>query len=93
MQLAAAIQQDSEHPLAKAVMEKAQQQGLDTLTIEHFKVVAGKGVTADYAGVRYYLGSSHWMQSLGQTLPQYKSSQRGASVSWLISETEGDYQL
>src|SRR5690606_18477050 len=42
LQLAAALQQHSEYPLAKAVMSKAKQENISLPAISNFAVVAGK---------------------------------------------------
>ena len=57
------IEQQSEHPLAEAVVRYFQQQKVQSLTIDHFESITGKGVKVMYAGNSYLLGSSALLQS------------------------------
>ena len=86
LQLAASLQQYSEHPLAKAVLNKAHEHNLQPKVVTDFQVVAGRGVKATYQDTTLLLGSGFWMQELGLTLPQIKIDVPGASLSWLVSQ-------
>ncbi len=57
------IEQQSEHPLAEAVVRYFQQQKVQSLTIDHFESITGKGVKVMYAGNSYLLGSPALLQS------------------------------
>lgn len=93
LQLAAALQQHSEHPLAKAVMSKATQESISLPEVSNFAVVAGKGVQAQQGDIRLLLGSSFWMQELGLTLPTELIQVEGASISWLAQQQDGHSEL
>ncbi|HEX5792493.1 MAG TPA: heavy metal translocating P-type ATPase [Rheinheimera sp.] len=93
LQLAAALQQHSEHPLAKAVMARAALDNIATPDLADFTVVAGKGVTASVNNRQLLLGSSHWMTELGLTLPLQHINVAGASVSWLAEKQQQNLQL
>lgn len=61
LQVAAAMERGSEHPLAAAVVRYAEQQGMDgEVDVDEFQAVAGRGVTALVNGQRYVLGSPGW---------------------------------
>lgn len=49
------IEQQSEHPLADAVVKKLE--GENTLALNNFKSITGKGAQADYKGQSYYVGN------------------------------------
>jgi Cu2+-exporting ATPase len=51
--LAAALEGRSEHRLAKAVVEEADNRNLDTPNVRDFEVVAGKGAIGTVNGTRY----------------------------------------
>ncbi|PNH89747.1 heavy metal translocating P-type ATPase [Vibrio diazotrophicus] len=87
--LAYALSNNSEHPLAKAVVNYAQLHQVNLTDIDDFKVVAGKGVKARVAQRNIMLGSSNWMREFGLTLPTEWITIQGASVSWL-AETKDD---
>ena len=59
LQIAGALEQRSEHPLATALLESVAGEGLtfDSLRIENFRALPGRGIVAEVDGVRYYLGS------------------------------------
>lgn len=54
--LAAAAEGDSEHPLAKAIVEAAQHRGLDVQRATDFRASAAVGVTATVDGLRISVG-------------------------------------
>lgn len=55
----AALENGSQHPLASAIMKKAEAEQLlyQSVTIEDFSSITGKGVKGIYKGVTYYVGS------------------------------------
>lgn len=87
LQHAATLQQYSEHPLARAVLQAADAQGIRPAQADAFQVVAGKGVQANIDGQRWLLGNSQWLREYGLTLPESLIDTAGASVSWLASES------
>jgi Cu+-exporting ATPase len=82
LELAAAIQSGSEHPLAKAVVQASPS---NTKKAEGVRSVAGRGVQATVDGRNLALGSSRWMIELGLTLPEDRNE--GQTVSWLADVT------
>jgi len=57
------IEQQSEHPLAEAVVRYFQQKNVQSFTLDHFESITGKGVKVMYAGNSYFLGSPALLQS------------------------------
>jgi len=57
LRFSASLEAGSEHPIAKAVVKKSQEQGLELYPIRDFKAVAGKGIQAVVQDKTYYLGS------------------------------------
>ncbi|MCC6977774.1 MAG: heavy metal translocating P-type ATPase [Candidatus Melainabacteria bacterium] len=73
--LAASLEQPSEHPLAKAVLEGAAAAGVKPLAVSDFHAVAGKGIRATMSvpessmtGAKLALGSERFMNELGVDL-------------------------
>ncbi len=64
LRLAAGLEQRSEHPLAKAIMEAAKKQNIAPPTVLQFDVVAGKGVSAEIEGNSYRMGRPEWAEEL-----------------------------
>lgn len=69
LRLAAALEARSEHPLAKAVMEEAEQRGLEVPSVSDFKVAAGKGIEGLIEGQRFLIGRPEWIEEQGLHLP------------------------
>lgn len=57
------IEQQSEHPLAEAVVRYFKQLDVQSVPLDHFESITGKGVKVMYAGNTYYLGSSALLQT------------------------------
>jgi Cu+-exporting ATPase len=85
LRLSAGLQHGSEHPLAKAVLRRAESRKVSIPPSVGFRAIAGKGVTAEIEGTTYYLGSSRLLEEKGIT-PLAESELGGESVSWLASE-------
>jgi len=50
LRLAASVEKGSEHPLAEAIIKKAEVEGLELAKLEHFKAVTGRGIKAETKG-------------------------------------------
>ncbi len=68
LQLAASLEHQSEHPLARAVVEAAQTRDLELLEVEHFQAEAGYGVSGCVDGVEVHIGAQRYMQRLNVDL-------------------------
>lgn len=64
LQYAYSIETKSEHPLAKAVIAKAQEIGLVPYEITGFKAESGNGLSAEYNGKRIIGGSKKYISSI-----------------------------
>ena len=65
LRLAAAVEKYSEHPLARAVVTYALEQGIDAPEPEDFRVEAGMGASANLPGERIVVGRPEFMQKRG----------------------------
>jgi len=65
LRLAAALERGSEHPLAEAIVEGAQERGIDLPASGDFQSHTGKGVTGTVEGRKVALGNSALMTELG----------------------------
>jgi len=74
LQLAATAEQGSEHPLARAVMQKAKSLGLQTRNIDDFKAVRGKGIVVSSNGGRLVVGSQRFLSEEGVDLHGHKKA-------------------
>jgi len=65
LQLAASLEQPSEHPLASAVVAAAQQKSLALQAVDQFESITGQGVQGQIAGESVLLGNRALMQANG----------------------------
>jgi Cu+-exporting ATPase len=68
MQLTASLELGSEHPLALAIVESAQEQGVELSNVNQFKAIAGQGVEAEIEGKKLLFGNEKLMQERGISL-------------------------
>lgn len=55
--LSAGIESHSEHPLAQAIVESANDRGIEAIDTEHFNAISGKGVEAEVDGQTLLFGN------------------------------------
>ncbi|WP_350432290.1 heavy metal translocating P-type ATPase [Shewanella sp. H8] len=72
LQLAASIEQHSEHPLAQAVVQAATDKGLTLFNVENFTAIAGFGVQAQYQSAQLLFGNEKLMHDKGIALSEYQ---------------------
>ena len=65
MKLACALERGSEHPLAEAIMERADEMGIVARSVEDFRAIPGQGVTAHEGQNVIAAGNARLMDSLG----------------------------
>jgi Cu2+-exporting ATPase len=68
LQLAATAETDSEHPLARTIVEEAAQRGLETLSYRDFTAIAGGGIQATVEGRRVLIGTPRLLANQGIVL-------------------------
>jgi Cu+-exporting ATPase len=96
--LAAAVQKQSDHPLAKAVVTafEASHAGAALPAASHARAVPGRGVEAEVNGERIAIGSRRWVDELELALPAALAlraaelERAGDTVSWLIGPRDGN---
>src|SRR3989344_9558869 len=62
LQLAASLEQGSEHPLAESIVNHAKKQELALSAVEGFKAIPGHGIEASIKGKKYFLGNRKLME-------------------------------
>jgi len=65
LHLAASVERNSEHPLAEAVVQYAQNQGVELTDAREFEAVAGSGVQGYVSDRLVQIGTHRWMNELG----------------------------
>ena len=96
LRLAAAVERDSEHPVARAIVTSAHERRLDVPRATDFEGIPGYGVQASLDGRRLAVGGPNLMVRLGVTPPSGlqsftdEAASRGESVIYLV---EGGHAL
>ena len=65
LRLAASVERNSEHPLAEAVVQYAQSQGVELTDSREFEAHAGSGVQGYVSNQCVQIGTHRWMNELG----------------------------
>jgi len=75
--VAASIEQRSEHPLARAVLEYADQHGITATSATDVRSIPGKGLSGTVQGREVAAGNRALMLDLGIVLPESAQAQPG----------------
>lgn len=62
LELAISLEQYSEHPIAKAILNKGKEKNANLRNTTDFEAVNGYGVKAKIKGTLYYLGNAKWLE-------------------------------
>ena len=62
MQIVASIENKSEHPIARGIVNFATENNMELVEVENFKNIAGFGVSAEYNSTEFLIGNSKLMQ-------------------------------
>jgi Cu2+-exporting ATPase len=93
LQLAGAVEADSEHPLAKAIVTAARERGA-VVRASEFRSITGRGVEATVDGQRYAVGGPALLRERGVDAPAELAGPlaewqgRGAAVLYLLKGDE-----
>ena len=98
--VAASLQSGSEHPLARAVVSAAREQGLSLVAAQALQAVPGRGLEGQVSGHSHAIASLAWLQELGVPLGDLQlaaeqQQAQGATVSVLLRQgaVRGDASL
>ncbi|MDJ0780591.1 MAG: heavy metal translocating P-type ATPase [Desulfosarcinaceae bacterium] len=72
LQLAASVEQLSEHPVGKAVVSAARERGVALLEASEFRAEGGHGVTATVGGAAIRVGKPDWRRAAEETAEAYR---------------------
>ena len=88
LQIAAALEEKSEHPFAKAILELTKDRNHPVA--DHFETLPGRGITAIVGGIRYYGGNARLMQEKDICVPNQEDLAReGKTPLYFVSEKDG----
>ncbi len=90
LRLAGALQQGSEHPLARAVLTACQQQGISSLpALQHSQILPGRGIAGQLESRTLLLGSQRLLEEQQLASPELEKQAldweaEGRTLSWLL---------
>ncbi|MBE2270172.1 MAG: cadmium-translocating P-type ATPase [Anaerolinea sp.] len=92
LSIAAGIEGDSEHMIARAIREYAQQKNVQPSPVRSFESLAGRGVKASVNGANYFVGGPRLLEQQGWNVPpalqaaRQSAEEAGQSVIYLANE-------
>ena len=92
--LAAALESDSEHPIAQAIRKETLKHNLELPTINEFSAIKGRGVSATLDDSPIFLGGPRLLEKLGLKLPsdladfEREAGKKAQSVIFLVKENQ-----
>jgi len=92
--LAAAVEQHSEHPIARAIVQAAKDGGLDVPAAQDFDSESGQGVQARVGGRQVRIGGPRLLEAAGLSLPEAlrpaadRQAERGATVVFVVRDRQ-----
>jgi Cu2+-exporting ATPase len=94
LRLAAAVEQDAEHPVAQAVVASAKERDLSLPKATEFKTIPGHGAAATVEGRELAVGGPNLLRKLERSLPDElkqfadKAAGEGQGVIYLVEGTK-----
>jgi P-type Cu2+ transporter len=92
LRIAAAVESESEHPIARGIVSTARERGQDVPVADHFRALTGKGVAATVEGGEYHMGGPALLKAGDVVLPAVleeaaeAASGRGQAAIFLLRE-------
>ncbi|MFC7020285.1 MULTISPECIES: heavy metal translocating P-type ATPase [Haloarcula] len=92
--LAAAVESDSEHMIARAIREAATEQDLTAPDASDFEAIKGRGVRANVKGDEVYVGGPNLLTQLDREVPDHlqrfadEAGQNAQTVVYLVRDRE-----
>src|SRR3990167_1033806 len=95
LQLAASLERDSEHPLARAIIQKADELKLSKSKVDDFQSVSGKGIEGSIKNVPYFFGNRFLISEklnqkvLSEINNKLESLENQAKTAMILATDEG----
>ncbi len=74
LRLAASAERGSEHPIGQAIIEHAEEKGIELAELTEFESIPGKGIEAVIEGQRVYVGNAAFLTEVGIEIPSFYQS-------------------
>ncbi len=94
LRIAAGVESESEHPIARGIVETARDRGIHLPQAEGFRALTGKGVLASVEGSEYRIGGPSLLEEEGAKVPEELraladgAAERGQAAIYLLQNGE-----
>ncbi|MFP4442163.1 MAG: copper-translocating P-type ATPase [Spirochaetia bacterium] len=89
MTIAASLEQNSEHPIGKGIVEKAKNDGLSLEQVSDFQAIKGKGAKAVVGGEEYLGVSRSFLEEKNIRVPEEASAKEGImTMVYMVKKEE-----
>jgi P-type Cu2+ transporter len=94
LRIAAAVETESEHPIARGIVTTAVERGIEIPAAEGFRSITGKGVAAAVEGREYHMGGPALLRAEGASVPgaltdaAERAAGRGQAAIYLLRDGE-----
>ncbi|MCB0593774.1 MAG: cadmium-translocating P-type ATPase [Lewinellaceae bacterium] len=88
LRLAAALEANSEHPIAEGIMAKVKELGLQTPSADNFNAITGKGVEATVEGKQVKVVSPRYLADEGISTPEAAENDGGETIVFVLLDDE-----
>jgi Cu2+-exporting ATPase len=92
LRIAAAVESESEHPIARGIVKTAEDRELDVPSADGFRAITGKGVAASVNGTDYQMGGPALLTSESAQVPDalrkaaQAATSRGQATVYLLRD-------
>ena len=92
LRIAAGVESESEHPIARGIVKTAEERKLDVPAPDGFRALTGKGVAASIGGVEYHIGGPAMLMEEDAQMPDAlraaaeAAASRGQAAIYLIRD-------
>jgi Cu+-exporting ATPase len=89
--MAASLEQNSEHPLARAIVDEANEKQLELKPVDDFESITGGGVSGKIGGRKALIGKEKFIAETGIPIPSELSTkarelqEKAQTVVWVVS--------
>ena len=94
LSVAAAVESESEHPIARGIVTTASDRGIEVPSVDGFRAITGKGVAASVSGTEYQVGGPALLEAEGAKVPDVllklaeRAAERGQAAIYLLRRGE-----
>jgi P-type Cu2+ transporter len=92
LRVAAAVEADSEHPIARGIVKTAEERGIEFPAADGFRAITGKGVAATVDGTEYHMGGPALLRAENANVPDDlreaadRAAGRGQAAIYLLRD-------